>query len=183
VATGETHAGAWSPPNSISKLEVPFPLLGPAKRAGPLPPGSLHQNSYRLYLPVIFQDASEPVGPNRLGQPHGGSVPRHPRAMDVEGIIAETPWLLQGAALWVLSGLVSGRTQSNGMNLPITPFSRNLVRLFFSILGITLACVEEAHLFGGRPVHAAFDRYARFPEGLEIGAPVLSSRLLVDAEN
>jgi hypothetical protein len=79
----------------------------------------------RLYLPVIFQDASEPVGPNRLGQPHGGSVPRHPRAMDVEGIIAETPWLLQGAALWVLSGLVSGRTQSNGMNLPITPFYRH----------------------------------------------------------
>jgi hypothetical protein len=57
------------------------------------------------------------VDPNRLGQPHGGSVPRHPRAMDVEGIVAEPPWLLQGAALWALSGLVSGRTQSNGMNI------------------------------------------------------------------
>jgi hypothetical protein len=76
----------------------------------------------RVYLPAIFQDASEPVDPNRLGQPHGGSVPRHPRAMDVEGIVAEPPWLLQGAALWVLPGLVSGRTQSNGMNLPKTPF-------------------------------------------------------------
>lgn len=91
MAAGETHTGAWSPPNSISKLEVPFPSLGTAAKLALCFLDLFIRIVNRLYLPVIFQDASEPVGPNRLGQPHGGSVPRHPRAIDVEGIVAEPP--------------------------------------------------------------------------------------------
>jgi hypothetical protein len=105
----------------------------------------------RLYLPVIFQDASEPVGPNRLGPAPSAShgCRRHSRR----------------AALWALSGLVSGRTQPNGMNLPITPFqvSRSRGGRYACRQSSVFLCIEPSLLeHNGAIVTSCFSQRYRF---------------------